>query len=123
MRRAWICIRKCSGRRLRSWWDRFFQVTLYAAGESPPPLCRTICFGRDDRVFLGMGKAAELRSWTGQRPISTRPFHLLTLFFFMFNCKIFYLVVAALLLSSCAQMGPPVPPSLELPKVVTDLKA
>jgi hypothetical protein len=33
------------------------------------------------------------------------------------------LVFAAALLSSCAQMGPPVPPSLELPKVVSDLKA
>src|ERR1041384_3098549 len=41
----------------------------------------------------------------------------------MFKVKIFGLVFAVLLLSSCAQMAPPVPPSLELPKVVGDLKA
>jgi hypothetical protein len=41
----------------------------------------------------------------------------------MFNCKTFCLLVAALLLSSCAQTAPPVPPSLELPKPVTDLHA
>jgi len=41
----------------------------------------------------------------------------------MFNCKIGCVLVAALLLCSCAQVAPPVPPSLELPKPVTDLKA
>ncbi len=41
----------------------------------------------------------------------------------MFNCKVFCLLGAVLLLASCAQMAPPVPPSLELPKPVTDLKA
>jgi len=39
------------------------------------------------------------------------------------NVKILCLVFAAVLLSSCAQMAPPVPPSLELPKLVNDLKA
>ena len=41
----------------------------------------------------------------------------------MHRTKIFSLLFTAALLSSCAQMAPPVPPSLELPKVVTDLKA
>jgi hypothetical protein len=40
----------------------------------------------------------------------------------MFKAKIFAVAFALLLLSSCAQMAPPVPPSLELPKAVTDLK-
>ncbi len=41
----------------------------------------------------------------------------------MSNFKTFCLLVAVLLLAGCAQMAPPVPPSLELPKVVNDLKA
>jgi hypothetical protein len=41
----------------------------------------------------------------------------------MFKVKVFGLGFAALLLTSCAQMAPPVPPSLELPKPVADLKA
>src|SRR5215813_12701404 len=41
----------------------------------------------------------------------------------MRKTQIFWLISAAALLSSCAQMAPPVPPSLELPKVVNDLKA
>src|ERR1051325_10317291 len=50
--------------------------------------------------------------------------HLLTLVLRLI-CKtqIFCLVFATVLLSSCAQMGSPVPPSLELPKIVSDLKA
>src|SRR5215813_9184588 len=41
----------------------------------------------------------------------------------MRKTQIFWLISAAALLSSCAQMAPPVPPSLELPKTVSDLKA
>src|SRR5262249_37791005 len=41
----------------------------------------------------------------------------------MHKAQIFSLACAMALLSSCAQMAPPVPPSLELPKVVGDLKA
>jgi hypothetical protein len=41
----------------------------------------------------------------------------------MYKAKIPSLLFAALLLSSCAQMAPPVPPSLELPRAVADLKA
>src|SRR5882762_11004952 len=41
----------------------------------------------------------------------------------MGNAKLFCLLFAAVLLAGCAQMAPPVPPSLELPKTVTDLKA
>lgn len=37
--------------------------------------------------------------------------------------KILLVVVACALLSSCAQTGPPVPPSLELPRPVGDLRA
>jgi len=39
------------------------------------------------------------------------------------KAQTFCLVCFAAMLSSCAQMGPPVPPSLELPRVVSDLKA
>jgi hypothetical protein len=41
----------------------------------------------------------------------------------MFIRKNSWLLGLVFLLSSCAQMAPPVPPSLELPKPVTDLKA
>ena len=41
----------------------------------------------------------------------------------MRKAQIVCLMSTAVLFSSCAQMAPPVPPSLELPKVVSDLKA
>lgn len=37
--------------------------------------------------------------------------------------KLFALLAGCMLLASCAQTGPPIPPSLELPKAVTDLRA
>ena len=37
--------------------------------------------------------------------------------------KLIALLAGCLLMASCAQTGPPIPPSLELPKAVTDLRA
>ena len=60
----------------------------------------------------------------GESPASTWSLYLylLTLFFSMPRRRISGLFLTVILLAGCAQMGPPVPPSLELPKVVNDLK-
>jgi hypothetical protein len=41
----------------------------------------------------------------------------------MSSARLISLMAACLLLASCAQTGPPLPPSLELPKTPTDLRA
>jgi hypothetical protein len=75
---------------------------MWMAGEPPASTWSVFCFTR------------EATPWND---------HLLTLFFPMLKLRISGLFVMVGLLAGCAQMGPPVPPSLELPKIVSDLKA
>ena len=60
-------------------------------------------------------------------PLPAAPLFLLIRFFFCFFrmkiSKFMVAVGACLLLAGCAQTGPPLPPSLELPKPPTDLRA